>query len=98
AGEVERLVEVAVELDDPGTVDQGLRQLPGRNLALRDEHGADDPGPGRVGSSGGRGIAGRGAGDRLGPAFHCLRDREGHSAGLERPGGGGPLELEVDLE
>ena len=49
AGEVEAVVEVAVDLQQLGAVHERLGQLAERDLALRHEHGADHPGPRGVG-------------------------------------------------
>ena len=92
----QRLVEVAPHLQDPGPVDQGLRQLPERDMTLGDQHRAGEAGPG--GERGGRcrGVAGGRAYHRLGPFLGSLGDGHGHATVLERPGGVGPLDLEQD--
>ena len=45
----ESLVEVPPHLQHPRPVHEGLGQLAQGNVALRDEHGAGEPGPGGVG-------------------------------------------------
>src|SRR3712207_8365983 len=46
AGQREAVVEVAVDLQQLGAVHQRLGQLAQRDLALRDQDGADHPGAG----------------------------------------------------
>lgn len=65
-GERERIVEVAVDGQDLGAEEQGLGQLAHRDLPRREEHGALDPGLGRIGGQGGGGVAGGCAPDDIG--------------------------------
>jgi hypothetical protein len=97
AHELERAVEVALQRDHAGAVHERLGQLAGRDLALRDDDRAAQPGPGGVGRQAGRGVAGRRADHRLGAVAHGARDRAGHAAVLEGAGRVGALELEQDL-
>ena len=94
---VERLVEVAADLQHPGAVDQRLGQLAEGDVALGDEHRARQPGPGRVGGGRRRGVAGGRADHRLGALLHRLGDGQGHAPVLERAGGVEALVLEVDV-
>ena len=78
-------------------VHQRLRELAGRDLALRDDHGAAQPGARRVrGGRRGR-VAGRGADHGLRPLAHGRRDRTGHPAILERARRVRALELQPHL-
>ena len=74
-----------------------LGELAGRDLALRDDHRAARPGPGRVGGGRGGGVAGRCADDRLGALAYGRGHRARHPAILERTGRVRALELQPDL-
>ena len=87
------LVEVAPDLEHPGAVDEGLGQLAEGDVAVGDEHGAGQAGPGGVGGGRGRGVARGGAHDRLRPLLHRLGDGHGHAPVLERAGRVGPSTL-----
>src|SRR6185503_15127557 len=78
--DLERLVEVAPQRDDPGSMDHGLRELPLRDLSLRHDHGAAQACTRRIRRRARRGVAGRGADDGLGSARFGLRDGESHAA------------------
>ena len=97
AREVERRVEVALDLEHPGAVHEGRRHLAHRDLALGHEDRAREPGLRRVGGGRRRRVAGGGAHDRLRALLRCLRDRERHPTVLERPGGVRALVLQPDL-
>ena len=90
------VVEVSLEGDDAGAVHERLGELADRDLALRDDHRAAQPGPGRVGGGAGRGVAGRGADHRLRPPALGPRDRDRHPPVLEASGRVRALELEMD--
>ena len=96
-GQREAVVEVAVDLQQLGAVHERLGQLAQRDLALRHEHRAGQPGPGRVRGGGGAGVAGGGADDRLGALLDRLGDGHGHAPVLEGAGRVGALHLEVDV-
>ena len=93
----ERLVEVAVDGDDPGPGDQRLEQLADRDLALGQHHDHLHAGRRAVGRRGGRGVAGRGADDGPGPGLGRLCDRDDHAPVLERAGRVLALDLEVEV-
>src|SRR5207248_6433022 len=97
AGQLEAIVEVAVDLQDPRAVQDGLRELAHRDLALGHQDGAGEPGARGIRGRGGRSVAGGRADDRLEPAGQRVRDGHGHPAVLERAGRVGALDLEVDL-
>ena len=80
-----------VELEDERAVRDRLDELRGRDLPAREQHHARDAGRGAVRGERGRGVAGRGAGDRAHrrPARpHLLhrRDEHGHPEVLEGSG------------
>ena len=97
AGQGEAVVEVAVDLEQPGAVRQRLAQLAERDLALRDENRADHSGAYSVGSRAGAGVAGGGADDRAGSVLGRLGDGHGHATVLEGAGGVGALDLQPHL-
>ena len=49
AGQFQAVVEVAIHGENPGAIDGGLGELAQRDLAAGYQHGAGDPGSGRVG-------------------------------------------------
>ena len=95
AHDPQRVVEVALQGDDPRPVHQSLGELADRDLPLRHDHRPAQAGARRVGRRAGRGVAGRGADHRLRPAPLGARDGDGHAAVLEGAGRVRPLELEV---
>jgi hypothetical protein len=97
AHEQERLVEVAAQRDHLRAVHQRLGELAGRDLALRHDHRAGQPGARRVGRRARRRVARRRADDRLGALAHGRRHRAGHPAVLEGAGRVRALELEPHL-
>ena len=97
AGQREAVVEVALDLQQLGAVHERLGELAHRDLALRHEHGAGEPGAGGVGGGARAGVAGGGADDRLRALLDGLADRHRHAAVLERAGRVGALDLEVDV-
>ena len=97
AGQLQAVVEVALDLQQPCAVRQRLRHLAERDLALRHQHGADHPGAHGVGGGGRAGVAGRRADDRVGALLSGLGDRERHAAVLEGAGRVGALDLEVHV-
>src|SRR4051794_27574011 len=94
--DVEGLVEVPADLDDLRAVDERLRELAERDLALGDHDTTGDAGARGVGRGAGRGVAGRRADDDLGALLYGLGDRHRHPAVLEGTGGIRALDLEVD--
>ena len=96
-GQPEAGVEVAADHDHPGAVQDRLRHLAGGDLALGDQHQRGEPGLRGVRRHRGRGVAGRGADDRLGAVVDGHRDGGGHAAVLERAGRVVALDLEPDL-
>ena len=92
----QRLVEVALDLDDPRAVGDRLRQLAAGDLALRHQHQRRHARRRRVGGERGRGVAGRGAGDDAGADRLGVADADGHAAVLE--GRGRVLALVLELE
>ncbi len=97
AGDLEAVVEVAVDLDQLRAVHHGLGELARGDLALRDQHRAGDPGRGRVGRGGGGGVAGRGAHHRGRAVADGPRHRRDHAAILEGAGRVHTLDLHVHL-
>jgi len=68
------LIEIATNLNHDGAMHHGLRKLPQRNLAFRDQHETRDFRARGVGRRGCRGIARRRTNDRS----RALLDRAGH--------------------
>ncbi len=97
AAQVEAVVEVALHLQQLRAVNERLRQLAERDLALGHEDRAGQPALGGVGGGARAGVAGARADDGLGAGLHRLADRHRHAAVLERPGRVGALDLEPDL-
>src|SRR5919106_1690167 len=62
---IERLVEVALDLDDAGSVDQSLGELPQDDVAFGNQHGANYSGARRVGGCGSAGVPGESTDDHL---------------------------------
>ena len=93
----ERLVEVAVDGDDPRAGDERLEQLADRDLARRQDDDDLEPGGRAVGRGRGRGVAGRGADDRPGAVLERLGDGHDHAPVLERAGRVLALDLEVQV-
>ena len=97
ARQVERLVEVAADLQHLRAVDDGLGQFALGDLALGDQDDAVHAGLAGVGRGRGRRIAGRSADDGLGAVGLGLGDRHRHAAVLERTRGIESLELQPDV-
>ena len=95
AGELQAVIEIAVDLDDLGAVHDGLGELSHRDLALRDQHRAGDTGPRRIGGGRSRGVSGRCAQHGLLPAGDGLGHGHRHTAVLERPGRVESLDLDM---
>ncbi len=95
ANELECLVEIARQRDDPGAVDQCLGHLAFGDLAVGDDHRTGDARARRVSSGAAGGVAGGGANHRLRAVAHRRRDGTGHAAILERAGWVGALQLEA---
>ncbi|OPZ92262.1 MAG: hypothetical protein BWY73_00877 [candidate division TA06 bacterium ADurb.Bin417] len=98
AYQLQGLVEVALDLDHPGAVDEGLGQLAEGDLAGGDDYQRLESGPGGVGGRRGRGVAGRGADDRLLALLPGLGDGQGHAPVLEGAGRVAAFKLEVEFQ
>ncbi len=98
ADDPQRIVEVALDRNRRRAVHQRLRQFAQRDIAVRQQHDALDPGAGRVGRRRGGRVAGARANDHLRTPFHRLGHRHGHAAVLERSGRVQPLVLQVQLD
>ena len=94
----ERVVEAPADLDDARSERAGLRDLRGGDRSMGLENDGLQPRTGRIRSSGGRGVSGRGADHRRDAGLERLRDRERHPAILEAPGRVRSLPLEVQLD
>src|SRR6185437_6045091 len=97
AGELQAVVEVAVDREDPGPVRHGLRELAQRDLALWHENGAGQARAGGVGGGRRRRVAGGRAQHALLAAGQRVGDRHRHAAVLERARRVGPVDLEQHL-
>ena len=95
ADDPERVVEVAADRDHARAVHQRLGELADRDLALGDDHGPAQSGPGRVGGGACGRVAGRRADHGLGAVLDGARDGNGHPAVLERAGRVGALDLQI---
>ena len=95
AGQLQAVVEVAVDLDDLRAVHDRLRELAHRDLALRDQHRAGDAGAGRIRRGRRRRVARRRAQHGLLAAGHRFGDGHRHAAVLERARRVEPLDLEM---
>src|SRR5581483_11615382 len=96
-GEPETVVEVAVDLEQPGTVYERLGELAERDLPLRYQHGTGQSGPGGVRGGGRARVTRTRADDRLVALLHGAGHGDGHPPVLERTGRVGTLDLEVDV-
>ena len=79
---------------DLRAVDECLGELAERDLPGRQDHRAEQTGPGRVGGGGGRRVPRRCADHRLRTVLGGEGDGHGHPAILERPGRVGAFELQ----
>ena len=95
---VERLVEAAADLEQPGAGGDRLKQLRRGDAAGGDEHDRTQSGPRCVGSCGGSGVAGRRADDRPRSRLECPGDRDGHAPVLEASRRVRTLDLEPQVE
>ena len=96
-GHLQGRVEVPVDLQQAGPVDQRLGHLPGGDLSGGNQDRAHDPRLGGVGGRRGAGVAGRRAYDHARPRLDRLGDGQGHPAVLEGARGVGAFELQIDL-
>ena len=97
AHDAQRVVEVAVDRDDPGPGDERLEQLAERDLAPRQDHDDVEPGCRPVGRGRRGRVPGRGADHRSGTGLEGLCDRHDHAPVLERAGRVLALDLEVQV-
>src|SRR6185437_13821050 len=97
AGQLEAVVERPVDLQQLRAVNQRLGELADRDLALGDEHGAGQAGPGRVGGRRRGRVAGGGADHRLGALGGGHGNRGRHAPVLERSGRVESFYLQVDV-
>ncbi len=85
--QLEAAVEVGLQLHGQGAVVHGLRELAPGDLAVGDEDDGAQPGACRIGSHGGGGVAGGGAGDPLEAALDGDGHGRGHAGIFEGAGG-----------
>src|SRR5882724_11565445 len=55
----QRVIKVAIDRDNPGSVSESLDEFSGGNFARRENDNTTDPGPGGVGSGRSGGVSGR---------------------------------------
>ena len=96
AGQLQAVVEVAVDLDDLRAVHDRLRELAHRNLALRHQHRTRDACPRRIRRGRRRCVARRRAQHGLLTPGHRLGDGHGHAAIFERARRVEPLDLQMN--
>ena len=80
-------VEVAVDGDGLGSVDEGLGKFAHGDVAVRQDDDAFEFGAGGIGGGGSGSVAGAGADDGLGAFFAGFADGHGHASVFERCGG-----------